>query len=97
MGSLAAMVGVDVQALLRSVWLRRATKVIGIQRAHRSSFNLQTWTVIWQDDANRFGVSDPQFAWFHAREPPAIAATITIYADPTGRVPPVWEGDCGAR
>ena len=77
--------------------LRRTATVTGIRKSWRSNFLLQFWTVIWLDETGRAGASNQQIVWFHAVEPPAVGATITVYADPSGRLPTVWEGDCGAR
>jgi hypothetical protein len=96
MGSLAAIVRVGQTAFLRSVGLRQTATVIRIKRG-RGDYMTQSWTLIWKDETGRFGVSNQQMVLFHSREPPPIGSTITIYADPTGKLPPVWEGDVGAR
>ena len=55
--------------------------------------NRMQWRIRWKDDAGVLGQS-------RAQAPdglPEAGARITIYADPTGTLPPVWEGDSGTR
>ena len=53
----------------------------------------QMWRFIWKDDAGAPGQS---FACWPVNLP-AIGTRITVYADPDGNIPSVWEGDCGTR
>ncbi len=97
LGTLAILVRTIRQAYLRSVGLPMTATITRIASSGRSSFISQSWIMIWKDETGRQGRSDPRTAWFHSREPLPIGTTITIYADPKGRLPSVWEGDCGAR
>ena len=51
------------------------------------------WRIRWKDDTGALGHS--------LRQPPEglpeVGARITVYADPSGRLPAVWEGDVGSR
>jgi hypothetical protein len=51
------------------------------------------WQATWVDDAGVTGKSRPQPQY----RLPAPQAAITVYADPDGTLPPVWEGDSGSR
>lgn len=86
-------------ASLRDTGERRSARVTAVERVcwlRRSS----NWRMTWQDEAGQSGRTklDGQ-DWWRGPGPgfPPVGATITIYADPTGRLPAVWEGDCGAR
>lgn len=55
--------------------------------------NRVQWRIRWKDDTGAMGQS-------RAQPPdglPEVGARITVYADPTGRLPAVWEGDSGSR
>lgn len=55
---------------------------------------LGTWSVRWTDDAGLAGKS--QWYW-RAASLPGAGAAITVFCDPEGKRPSVWEGDCGSR
>lgn len=47
----------------------------------------------WKDDSGALGASRRQ----PGENLPAVGDRITVYADPDGHRPAVWEGDCGSR
>ena len=55
--------------------------------------NRRQWRIRWKDDSGALGQSRAQAA----DGLPQAGARITVYADPEGRLPPVWEGDSGTR
>lgn len=79
------------------IWLRKSGEV---RRAKVSSAGperdplLNTWFIRWTDDAGGEGKS--QWYWSPGVLPRG-AALITVFADPAGRTPSVWDGDCGTR
>jgi len=79
------------------IWLRKTGEV---RRATVSSAGperdplLKTWFIRWGDDAGGEGKS--QWYWSPDAQPRA-AEPITVFADPAGKRPAVWEGDCGTR
>jgi hypothetical protein len=88
----------QLRAGARLVWMRdngtaRVAEVTG-QEATGLRVNQQVmWVMRWRDSAGAEGRS-------RAQAPgrlPAVGAKITVYADPEGVLPPVWEGDSGTR
>lgn len=79
---------------------RLSAKVIAVERV-RWWGRYPSWRASWRDEAGRFGRTCVHTSGFAAAGPsrilPLKGATITIYADPKGKLPAVWEGDCGAR
>lgn len=82
----------------RMLWLREEGVV---QRARvMSRFDTKTringvamWRITWADAA---GITS-RSRLTRLANLPEVGSEITIYADPAGRLPSVWEGDCGTR
>ncbi len=51
------------------------------------------WCIRWKDDSGVIGQSRGR----SQDDLPDAGERITIYADPDGKLPPVWEGDSGTR
>ena len=51
------------------------------------------WRITWADAAGLAGKS----RLYRQSDLPAPGTQITVYADPAGKLPSVWEGDCGTR
>lgn len=100
-GFLVVMIRVGRMIAVRETGERREAKVTWMEEGFRSNFLVESWTVHWRDDAGQTGASLPLMGCFRSVRPlPAgftITITTTIYADASGKLPPVWEGDCGAR
>lgn len=86
-------------AWLRDSGQRRSARVIAVERV-RWLRRYANWRATWQDEAGQPGRTK-----LHGQDRrggpgpalPPVGVTITIYADPDGKLPSVWEGDCGAR
>lgn len=55
---------------------------------------LQFWVIKWRDEVGETGQSLTRLTEY---DWPKKGEEITIYADPQGKLPAVWEGDCGSR
>ncbi len=78
---------------LRETGERRQAMVTAQERTNFRVTGTPLYRLRWRDEA---GVTGQSQAWPQARLP-ALGSAVTIYADPAGNLPPVWEGDCGAR
>lgn len=87
-GTLAVLAQMQQNATLRETGERGSAKVTRISGGGRTG-----WRAEWRDETGRTGTI--QRVW--RMNLPDEGATITLYADPTGRLPPVWDGDCGPR
>lgn len=82
----------------RMIWLRDEG---GMQRARvlaqidtKTRINgVAMWRITWADAS---GVAS-RSRLTRLADLPEVGAEITIYTDPAGRLPSVWEGDCGTR
>lgn len=75
--------------MLRETGQRRTAKITHL----RSGYNRSPWFAFWRDETGATG----RIARVWRSNLPPVGATITIYADPTGKLPAVWTGDCGVR
>ncbi len=78
---------------LRDNGTARGAVVVAQEETNVRVNNRQQWRIRWKDDTGVLGASRGQ-----AREKlPQVGDRITVYADPDGKLPPVWEGDSGTR
>ncbi len=78
---------------LRETGTRRQATVTGLAQTNTTVNGRRLYRLQWRDEA---GVSGQSQGWPQAKLP-GVGTMATIYADPQGSLPPVWEGDCGAR
>ena len=71
---------------------QRPASVLDHERVCQNRFQRKLYRLVWRDRNGATGHG----VWIgSAKHLPPVGSTITIYADPTGKFPPVWEGDCG--
>lgn len=93
-GGLAWLVrGALRRTALRDTGTARGAVVLAREPTNVTVNGRSQWRIRWTDDAGALGQSRGQ-------SPDSLPQTgdrITVYADPTGRLPAVWEGDSGSR
>lgn len=78
---------------LREDGVAQRVRVTALVDARTKINNAAMWRITWADAAGLASKSR-----LHKQtELPQPGAEITIYADPSGHQPSVWEGDCGTR
>lgn len=82
----------------RMIWLRdfgleQRVKVTDLVDARTKINNAAMWRITWTDLG---GLPARSRLWKRA-DLSAPGTEVTIYADPAGKLPSVWEGDCGTR
>lgn len=78
---------------LRAEGMAQQVKVMTKATTGSKIGSVLMWRISWADASGLTSRS-----WL-AKEAdlPEVGTPITIYADPAGRIPSVWEGDCGTR
>ncbi|MBI1172173.1 hypothetical protein GC209_12290 [bacterium] len=79
--------------LLRDTGTPRRAEVTGLEATRTRVNGRALCHLVWRDETGAMGKSAPRRS---DRLPPP-GAEITVYADPAGRLPAVWKGDCGSR
>ena len=87
-----------VRAALRRIRVRDGGTARGAVVQAREETNVRVnnrpmWRIRWTDDTGALGQSRGR----PEGDLPQVGARITVYADPEGRLPSVWEGDSGTR
>jgi hypothetical protein len=90
--------GARLRAARRMIWLRedglvQRVRVGALVDAKTEINNVAMWRITWSDGA---GLASRSRLYRQADLPP-LGSEITIYADPAGKAPSVWEGDVGTR
>lgn len=88
LGLVLGMIGFGRAIVLRETGTRRTAQITQLKSMGRTG-----WFALWTDETGQTGY----LYRGRRRNLPPLGATITIYADPTGRWRSVWEGNCGAR
>ncbi len=78
---------------LRDTGALRGAVVTAVERSNTRVNGIQLWVMRWRDEAGAAGQCRMQRQVYL----PEVGAAITVYADPEGRLPAVWEGDSGTR
>lgn len=78
---------------LRDHGLRRTAQVVSVIPTTLKVNGLTYKYMVWADDAGKSGESLWQSAWYL----PQVGSTITVFADPKGEIPSVWDKDCGGQ
>lgn len=78
---------------LRSFGAARQAKVVALTQTDTKINGIALWRMEWRDEAETFGESRAR--WKSSL--PELGAQITVYADPEGRLPAIWERDSGSR
>ena len=78
---------------LRNAGVMRSAVVTSVAPSRIKVNNRQQWVMEWRDSAGDAGKSRMRTV----EGLPGVGSQIGIYADAGGRVPSVWEGDCGTR
>jgi len=71
----------------------RTALVTGQERTNVRINDRQQFVLVWKDSAGAEGRS----RYRRQEDLPPVGEAITVYADPDGLLPPVWEGDSGTR
>jgi Protein of unknown function (DUF3592) len=88
----------EFRSARRAIWLRqhgvqRGAVVARIAQSATDDEGVPSLTLHWNDDTGTSGHSRSR----KRTDLPQAGERITIYADPDGKLPPVWEGDSGTR
>jgi hypothetical protein len=81
----------------REVWKRGVARLATVTGRDpyfiRGNASATHSTMTWRDEQGQTGRSEIN----RNQQLPPIGSTVAIYADPSGKLPSVWEGDCGPR
>ena len=77
----------------RDTGVSRQATVTDLQPTRFAVNGKNLWRITWRDETGAAGQSRAQAVG----ELPEIGAAVTVYADPAGKRPAVWEGDSGTR
>ena len=93
-GGLAWLLRASLRAVgLRDTGTARGAVVLACEETNVKINNRRQWRIRWKDDTGALGQSRAQAP----DQLPQAGDRITVYADPEGRLPAVWEGDSGTR